>query len=168
MVVNGFTDAAIIKCLAPRDAQSSAQKIRLLTIWYGANDACLPGFRQHIPLEKYGSNLTHLVHMVSDPSSERYSAGTKVFLITPPPLNVHQWVSSTNCAGVPHERDRDFKVTAEYAQKVREVGASNKVPVVDVWKALWNAAGQTEAGLTKYLCDGLHLTADGYSVWTEQ
>ncbi|OCB89697.1 SGNH hydrolase [Sanghuangporus baumii] len=156
------------QCLARRNEQSSAQKIRLLTIWYGANDATLPGFRQHIPLEKFGANLTRLVNMVRDPSSEWFSSETKLFLITPPPFNVHQWVAGTNSAGVPHERDRDFKVTAEYAQKVREVGASEKIPVVDVWRALWNIAGQTERGLTKYLSDGLHLTGEGYSVGTKQ
>ncbi|KAL5490526.1 IAH1 [Sanghuangporus weigelae] len=152
------------QCLARRNEQSSAQKIRLLTIWYGANDASLPGFSQHIPLEKFGANLARLVNMVRDPSSEWFSSETKLFLITPPPFNVRQWVAGANSAGVPHERDRDFKVTAEYAQKVREVGAHEKIPVVDVWQALWNIAGQTEHSLTKYLSDGLHLTAEGYSV----
>ncbi|EJD06068.1 SGNH hydrolase [Fomitiporia mediterranea MF3/22] len=154
--------------LAPTSKQSYTQKIRLLTIWYGANDACLPSSVQHVPIDKYESNLTHLIHMVRDPSSTWHSPETRILLITPPPINLHQWLESKDPDGTTHKKDRDFGVTAEYAQKVRDVGAKEKIPVVDVWKALWDAAGQKEDALSRYLSDGLHLTPEGYSVVYEE
>jgi len=33
-----------------------------------------------------------------------------------------------------------------------------------VWTALWEAAGQDEGSLDKYLRDGLHLNAEGYTI----
>lgn len=60
--------------------------------------------------------------------------------------------------------DREFEVTKKYAEAVRDVATKEGLPVVDVWNALYNAAGREERALGKFLSDGLHLNAAGYEV----
>ncbi|PSS22646.1 hypothetical protein PHLCEN_2v3012 [Hermanssonia centrifuga] len=141
------------QCLTKRDQRQNAPKVRLLTIWFGANDACLPGFRQHVPLDLFSENLTKLIHMVSSAKSEYYSPETRVILLTPPPVNTNQ-----------RGNDRDFETTSKYADAVREVGKKENVPIVDVWTLLWEGCGKVEGNLTKYLTDGLHVNAEAYEV----
>lgn len=143
----------IYQCLANRSDQLHSPKVRLLTIWFGANDACIPSSKQHVPLERFQNNLLQLIDMVKSPTSQWYSPETKILLITPPPINTHQWTA-----------DRTFDNTAAYAQAVRDVGAKAGVPLVDAWQAIWNNASQDEQALSKYLSDGLHLTSVGYGV----
>lgn len=152
------------QCLVPHSDESKFPKTRLLTIWFGANDACLPFHFQHVPLEKYADNLRQFIHMVSHPDSAWYSPETKIILITPPPINSHQWRANLEARDPPLQMDRQFDVTAAYAQAVRDVGKEKNVLVVDAFQALWDVAGHEEQGLSKYLSDGLHLTVDGYEV----
>lgn len=62
------------------------------------------------------------------------------------------------------ELDRIFETTEEYAEAVKDVAREEEVGVVDAWTLLWEAAGKVEKNLDRYLCDGLHLTRDGYQV----
>lgn len=64
----------------------------------------------------------------------------------------------------PLSLDRYFEVTKAYAESVREVARSEGVALVDVWTSLWEAAGEDEKSLSKFLVDGLHLNAEGYRV----
>lgn len=64
----------------------------------------------------------------------------------------------------PGEMDRDFDVTKNYADAVKEVGKKENVPVVDCWTDLWEAAGKEQERLAEFLSDGLHLTGKGYEV----
>lgn len=73
-------------------------------------------------------------------------------MITPPPVNTHQWT------------DRIFEETKLYAEAAKEVGAQVGVPVADVWTEIWEAAGRDERACERYLLDGLHLNAAGYEV----
>lgn len=141
------------QCLSPPETQSLAQKIRLLTIWYGANDAEIPPYSQHVPLERYQTNLETLIHMAP--------RDTRVVLITPPPVNDLQWGKRVEI-GKPV--DRQFEVTKKYAEVAKSVGIKEGVPIVDTWTALWEAAGNEQKGLDKYLSDGLHLTIEGYNI----
>jgi lysophospholipase L1-like esterase len=85
-------------------------------------------------------------------------------LITPPPVNTYQRAADLASRDPPLALDREFNVTRAYAKAVREVGISENVEVVDIWTALWEAAGMDERALRKYLQDGLHLNAAGYDV----
>src|SRR4051812_46732930 len=109
-----------LKCLNKRQ-DTNAPKIRILSIWFGANDACVPPSRQHVPLDKFVSNLTHFIQMVHSPASDYYSPDTRILLLTPPPINHFQRED---------DKDRVFDVTAKYAQAVRDVGAKENIPVV--------------------------------------
>ena len=141
--------------------------MRLLTIWLGANDAALPPSGQHVPLDRYGTNLAKLVELVTSSSSPYYAPHTRLLLITPPPLNSHQWRVALRQGDAERELDRTFETTAKYAQRVRDVGKEVGVPVVDVWTRIWDAAGHVEEQLSEYSYDGLHLNERGYAVSTD-
>ncbi|EIN07809.1 SGNH hydrolase [Punctularia strigosozonata HHB-11173 SS5] len=145
-------------------SSSRGPKIHLIAIWYGANDAAIPPKAQHVPIEEFRANLEELVDVVRNPESKYYSPVTKIILITPPPVNTHQWGAFQASKVPPQPLDRDFEVTKAYAQAVRDVGAALSVPVADVWTPVWKAAGESEEALKAYLIDGLHLNADGYDI----
>jgi len=153
--------------LAKTGEHSLVPKVRLLTIWFGANDAALPFSGQHIPINEYEANLTTLVDMVVSPESAWYSPDTRIVLINPPPLANGQWEALLAAKQPPEKMNRDSNVTKEYAEKVVEVAKKKGVAVADVHTAIWDAAGRHEEGLQKYLSDGLHLTDDGYKVVSE-
>ena len=84
-LLNAFTRQVFAKA----SERQNVPKVQLLTIWFGANDAVLTGEQQHVPLEQYKANLSKLIHMVRDPSSEYYSPETRIILFTPPPVLTH-------------------------------------------------------------------------------
>ena len=132
-------------------------RVRLLTIWFGANDACLPEFTQHVPLSRFSENLATMVHAIRAPESSCYSPETRVLLITPPPIHVPSM-------GVDMQSTRTFEVTKAYAEEVKKVGEAENVPVVDAWTGVWKAAGKSKEGVKGFLTDGLHLSKAGYEV----
>ncbi|TDL27607.1 SGNH hydrolase [Rickenella mellea] len=150
--------------LTPATERKNAPIVRILTIWFGANDSCISPSRQHISLERFSANLEQMISMVSNPESKYYSPETHILLLTPPPINTFQRGPELESRNPPRLLDREFDVTAKYAQAVRDVGSKHTLPVVDVYKALWDAVGHEEKALNKYLSDGLHLTADGYTI----
>ena len=159
----------VFQFLAKQQEKQDAQRIRLLTIWFGCNDACLPGSRQHVPLTSFATNLATLIQMVRSPESPYYSPITKIILINPPPINSFQigpcLLDKVNPTLPPKYRfDWSFKVTKAYAEEVLKVGEKENVPVVDVWTRIWEAAGKNESSLETFLFDGLHLNEAGYQV----
>ena len=139
--------------------------MRLLTIWYGANDAALHPSVQHIPLTEYKANLKSLV---AKARSTPCTANARILLITPPPVGEKQRFEQSG------ESDRKAEVTKEYARAVGEVVKeineeldeqrieTERVLLVDMWTAVWEAAGGNEDGLRLLLSDGLHFTPQGY------
>ncbi|KAJ7685031.1 GDSL Lipase/Acylhydrolase [Mycena polygramma] len=152
------------QCLATRHDQQHVLKIRLLVVWFGANDACIKPSPQHVPLPKFINNIKDMVQLVQSAESPYYSPWTKIILVTPPPVNTHQRKADLSSREPPLELDRLFDTTKGYAEGVIEAAAASRVAVVDVWTAIWNAAGQEEGALSRYLSDGLHLTPEGYTV----
>jgi isoamyl acetate esterase len=137
--------------------QPQTPRVRLLTLWFGANDACLPEFRQHVPISRFSENLTTMLHIIRAPVSPWYSPETKLLLITPPPVHVPSM-------GADKQPTRTFDVTKAYAEEVIRVGQREDVPVVDVWTRVWEAAGKNKEALKEYFTDGLHLNEAGYKV----
>ncbi|KAG5647864.1 hypothetical protein DXG03_007788 [Asterophora parasitica] len=142
--------------------QLSPPKIRLLTIWYGANDSTISSSPHHVPLEKFASNLREWIDLVHSPNSPHYSPTTRIILISPPPVNADMRRADVESRNPPQKLDRDFEYTRKYAQAVREVAKDKNVGFTDVWTVLYEAAGKDEESLRKYLTDGLHLNRDGY------
>ena len=141
---------------AKQHEQHHVPTVKILTIWYGANDAAPAPSPQHVPIDRYKANLGHIIQMVKSSASAYYSPETRIILITPPPVNTKQWLKP--------ESPRVFETTRSYAEAVKEVGEKENVPVADIWTQMFDGAGRSEEGCEKYLSDGLHLNSDGYNV----
>ena len=150
--------AGLCQIIAKREGmQAHTPRVRLVTIWFGANDACLPGSLQHVPLSQFSENLATMVRAIKAPESPWYSPETKLLLITPPPIHVASMREDV-------QFQRTFDVTRGYAEEVKRVGKAEGVPVVDAWTRVWEAAGQSTEAVKVFLTDGLHLNKAGYEV----
>ncbi|OCT48300.1 Isoamyl acetate-hydrolyzing esterase 1 like protein [Cladophialophora carrionii] len=156
----------VLQRFLPADSVPSQMvpRVRLMTIFFGANDACVPGHPQHVPLQRYISSLRD---MISHPALKLHD--TQVILITPPPVDEYQLGG----------RDRTAEHTAKYARAALQIGQDCGLPVLDLWTIFMRRAGWTEGStdalagskdaprsevLGDLLIDGLHLTAKGYDV----
>ncbi|WVQ83514.1 hypothetical protein IAT38_005655 [Cryptococcus sp. DSM 104549] len=152
--------------------QGKAQHVKLITIWLGANDACLSPSPQHVPLEAYKQNLNHIIDLLRTPTSPWYAPETKIVLINPPPIIESAWLNSRvekwkqfGSVGPEPDQNRDAGVTRQYAEGCKEVAKAKGLPVVDLWTAVVEAAGgEGDDQLAPYFYDGLHLTSEGYAV----
>ncbi|CAJ1961856.1 unnamed protein product [Sphenostylis stenocarpa] len=133
-----------------------------LTVFFGANDACLPdrcSAFQHVPLQEYKRNLHSIVSFF-----KKLWPTTLVLLITPPPIDEearcrHPYVE--NPQGLP---ERTNNAAGEYAKACIAVAGEFGIPVVDIW----NKMQQHPEWETYYLSDGLHLTESGNQVVFEE
>lgn len=159
---------------ATRDERESgrAQPARLMTIWFGANDAVVPGGWQHVPLERFRANLKAIVERVRDPKSKWYSPQTRIVLMSCPPVvvaarhaaQIAKWKEFGSQGEHPWP-DRNPENTKKYAMAAVEVGKELGVTTLDVYHALCDAAGSEEqSALGRFLYDGLHLNSEGYGV----
>jgi isoamyl acetate esterase len=139
-------------------------------IFFGANDATLPGNFQHVPLEIFRENLRNLVQ-----HSAVVAQQPRIILLTPPPVNQYQleaWDEATDTL----QPSRTALHTKLYADTAREVGTSLNLPVADIWTAFMKVAGWKEgqplpgsrdvpenAKLASLLTDGAHILADDCS-----
>jgi lysophospholipase L1-like esterase len=79
---------------------------RLVVIWLGANDACLPEIPQHVPLIEYEANLRQMVSMIRaranggndikavtevEAKAATPKNGVHILLLTPPPYDGVKW-----------------------------------------------------------------------------
>jgi lysophospholipase L1-like esterase len=165
------TDQAvdILPRILPNPAQA---KIRIFVVFFGANDARLPGSGdgtspdQHVPLRAYKENLRKIV--THDQIKEHKP---KIIVITPPPVDEHLLA----------RKNRKASITAQYAEIVRDLSKELTdegldVKCLDIWTAFmqkcgWKSGGSligaTEVeqdpivGLPSLLSDGLHFNAGG-------
>ena len=161
---NGELNNKRLQVFAKKEEQAYVPAVRLLTIWFGANDSVLPSERQHVPLAQFVANLKHLIAMVRSPSSEYYSPKTRILLISPPPVNTYQRGAELASRDPPRACDREFEYTKLYARAVVKTAQDEGVAIADVWTVIWKAAGEEERALSAYLSDGLHLNEKGYEV----
>ncbi|KAK2811100.1 hypothetical protein FQN50_002436 [Emmonsiellopsis sp. PD_5] len=145
------------------------------TVFFGANDAVLPGFHQHVPLNVYEDSLTKIL---THPAVQAH--GTKLLLLTPPPVNEYQFFTH-GPEPEPVSLQRRASQTKLYADAARRVGQTLNVPVVDIWTAFMTAVGWKEgeplAGskeappnekLEALLSDGLHFNPPAYKIMYEE
>ncbi|KAJ5045372.1 hypothetical protein NUH16_002189 [Penicillium rubens] len=138
------------------------------TIFFGANDACVPTHDQHVPLDQYKKNLKTIIQ---HPATR--AQNPRLMLITPPPVNEYQIEEFDASKNTPFP-SRTASFTKSYALAACEVGASLNVPVVDLWSAFMKITGWKEGDpligardvprndkLASLLTDGLHLTPAG-------
>ncbi|MCJ1316743.1 hypothetical protein MMC15_002064 [Xylographa vitiligo] len=134
---SGYNTAHANKVL-PRFMPSTEQaRVRIMVIWFGANDACLPGSssQQHIPLEEFKQNLKDIVNHDSVRDQQ-----PSIILITPPPVDEYGLEAAGLLNGT-SEVSRTAEHTKKYADACVEIGREIKVPVLDLWSALMTRAG---------------------------
>ncbi|WVW79006.1 hypothetical protein I302_100969 [Kwoniella bestiolae CBS 10118] len=156
----------------PSSSPYRPQQIRLVTIWFGANDAVLPEFLQHIPLEEYTFNLNKILEKLTSMGSP-YTVASQdgplnIVLITPPPL-YPDMMGDEDFAG-----QRDLENTRRYAEAVLDLGKKWKakesqggnwrIATVDMFDGILGEAGGKGEKLRPYFTDGLHLSTLGYTV----
>ncbi|KAL1968069.1 hypothetical protein VTN77DRAFT_2199 [Rasamsonia byssochlamydoides] len=110
-------------------------KIRLLTIFFGTNDAAWND-HQFVPLDRYRENLRDMVCLAK-------GRGIPVILIGPGPVDEYapmvQGSASEN-----GEYERTTLRNREYANAACEVAAETDVPFIDLWMALLRSEGWEE------------------------
>ncbi|KAI7177474.1 hypothetical protein D0869_07261 [Hortaea werneckii] len=171
-------------------AKNETSQIKLFVLFFGANDARLPSTgepEQHVPLESFKANLRAVATL---PQLREHHPGSKVLLITPPPVDERLCEADDAGKGIFHPR-RTAETTALYAQAVRDVGAElnsasggdavGDVAVLDLWGCFMRVAGWVpgepligskdveqvdpgKGGLERLLKDGVHLTGEGNRV----
>jgi isoamyl acetate esterase len=143
--------------------------IQFCTIFFGANDATLPGSDQHVPIEEYGQNIDFMIREIRNvcgrihPSSSSSSTTTTtttstfpIILMTPPPIDEEAWAACRNI----EISDRTNENALRYGIKLKEIATKHDhCEVLDTWELL---EGQSSRAIrTKHLCDGLHLNQSG-------
>ena len=156
-------------------------EVLFATVFFGANDAALPGERQHVPPEEYARNLRLIVdHVRGSGTPGRTAPGegegegggggggggggcpasVPVILFTPPPVDADAWYAAR---GEPEDKeranDRANDNSRMYGDLVKEVGRETDCPVLDVFDLLGGNGPVEEFG--KHLRDGLHLSESG-------
>ncbi|PVU90078.1 hypothetical protein BB559_004803 [Furculomyces boomerangus] len=154
--------------------------IKLVTIFFGANDATTTDFPQHVPLDEYKQNIIDMVNHIKDPASEYYMPETKVILITPPPICEAMWGAKLLELGYP-TTNRTNERAKMYADALIEVGETLNVPVINLWKEFMQKIEELRSnhdpnnptenfenniesgkfGFDRFLYDGLHPNSGG-------
>lgn len=133
-----------------------------VTVFFGANDACLPdryAAFQHVPLDEYKHNLRSIVS-----SFKKRWPKTFILLITPPPIDEDERLRrpyAENPSGLP---ERTNEAAGAFARACVETAGECGIPVLDLWTRMQQHPDWRKA----YLRDGLHLTPDGNKVVFEE
>ncbi|XP_010529187.1 PREDICTED: GDSL esterase/lipase At5g45920 [Tarenaya hassleriana] len=133
-----------------------------VTVFFGANDACLPercSAFQHVPLLEYKQNLRSLVSFLKNRWPE-----TCIILITPPPIDEEarlRYPYIENTTGLP-ERTND--ASGSYAKACVDVAEECGIAAIDIWTKMQ----QIESWRAECLWDGLHLSRVGNKVVLEE
>eukprot|EP00591_Stephanopyxis_turris_P005298 CAMPEP_0195525180 /NCGR_PEP_ID=MMETSP0794_2-20130614/25481_1 /TAXON_ID=515487 /ORGANISM="Stephanopyxis turris, Strain CCMP 815" /LENGTH=265 /DNA_ID=CAMNT_0040655575 /DNA_START=81 /DNA_END=878 /DNA_ORIENTATION=+ len=142
------------------------------TVFFGANDAALPGERQHVPLDEYGENLVKIVTSIREQigadifSTEQNSnndescGATKqvpIILFTPPPVDEEMWRRESD-SSVPNRLN---EVAKQYGEKVKSVANEYNCSVLDVFELLGGNDEPAKNTYGRHLRDGLHLSESG-------
>ncbi|XP_056175755.1 GDSL esterase/lipase At5g45920 isoform X1 [Syzygium oleosum] len=155
-----------------------------ITVFFGANDACLPdrcSAFQHVPLHEYKQNLhsiistfklfhaPRLAHVKDHPArgvcratllrrgGKKRWPKTQILLISPPPIDEDarlKFPYVDNPMGMP---ERTNEAAGAYAKACVSVAAECGFPVVDLWTKMQRFPDWGKACLR----DGLHLTQTG-------
>jgi lysophospholipase L1-like esterase len=137
---SGYTSQLALHILPQFMPGPSQANVRLMTVFFGANDACVPGNAQHVPLDEY---IACSKAIVQHPAVLAHHA--KILLITPGPVDEHQLEPNDLATGY-SGLQRTAENTKRYADACRELGKQLDTPVVDLWTVFMEAAGWKEGG----------------------
>ncbi|CCG82439.1 GDSL Lipase/Acylhydrolase family protein [Taphrina deformans PYCC 5710] len=160
---SGYTTVQALDLL-PRIFPHRDDDVKVVVLFFGANDATLPGTIQHVPLDDYLKNCEALL--------TSSALRGKVIAVTPPPIE-----------GYSHDvvfgATRTAEVTHEYGVALKELCQRLQVPCADVWNEFmvaidWKVEhgkplpGSLKVPKNERLCsffrDGLHPIGSGYKI----
>jgi len=152
--------------------------VKLVTIFFGANDASCSKLnpRHHVPIPTFESNLEKIVNLCK----LNYGEKVRIVFITPPPVHhqsrlefqIKRW-GKDKATG---ELERNMELSSQYASSVMKVAKKMNYPSLNIWQMMQDAtridgdnendnANSSDGGdnerWSKYLSDGLHLSAEG-------
>jgi lysophospholipase L1-like esterase len=109
--------------------------IRVMTIFFGANDSCFETERnnQCVPLPDFRSNLIKIIRTIQARKNPH------IILITNPPVDERTQRLLDNAKGCDLRRSAEH--TKKYADAIRNVGKSLSIPVLDLWTEIMTKAG---------------------------
>ena len=139
------------------------ERVAFMTIFLGANDACLPktadGVQlQHVPVEEYGENLEKISRFAFEKLGVDYK---KQIIISPPPVDDVAWLNSMRLKYEENvkESNRFNSAVVKYAEKSREVSEKLGTRHLPLYDIMINFEKDKECGYwKKFLNDGLHLS----------
>ena len=155
--LSGFTlpmgFGALQKFLPLSMPRSSWPKIKIVTVWFGANDSCVPGESQHVDLQLYVDTMKKVIEypLLNQEDPNR----TRIIIITPPPVNEHQFERSPS-GGF----QRRAGITSQYARAAREAAKAHGVFFLDLWTALMHKVGWVESMGYECCCDHIPRHTD--------
>ncbi|PVI05609.1 SGNH hydrolase [Periconia macrospinosa] len=175
---SGYTSRQALEVLPHIIPTPHKNPIRLLLIFFGANDASLPKVQnnQHVPLDEYRDNLAKIIQHPQVAAHD-----PKIVLVAPPPINEYLQWNSDQSKGL-NSLSRKAPITKSYADAAVQVAENLGVPVIDLWKAFMAKAGldlstwkdgdaipgsmETEPNdaLVELMYDGLHFNPAGYDI----
>ncbi|KAK6932653.1 SGNH hydrolase-type esterase domain [Dillenia turbinata] len=145
----------VLERIFPATAGGGEDAPLAVTVFFGANDACLAdrcSAFEHVPLDEYKQNLRAIVSFFK----KRWPK-TQIILITPPPIDEEsrlQYPYIENPNGLP---ERTNEAAGNYAKACIHVAGECGLPVIDIWTKMQELSDWKKS----YLRDGLHLTEAG-------
>ncbi|KFK31506.1 hypothetical protein AALP_AA6G121500 [Arabis alpina] len=152
----------VMERVFPAAEEKGGESPAAVTVFFGANDACLPercsGF-QHVPLHEYKQNLRSIISFLKN----RWPH-TVIILVTPPPIDEEarlRYPYTENMTGIP---ERTNEAAGSYAKASLTVAKECQIAAIDLWSKMQEILNwQTEC-----LWDGLHLSRVGNKVVFEE
>jgi lysophospholipase L1-like esterase len=133
-----------------RATRPGAPPTLLVTIFLGANDACLIGMgkqqKEYVPLAHFEENIREFVETILIQDN---MADTKIILISTPPINIPDPLPDDDDIPVTKQDQRKshsyltYMSKKRYAEKIMEIAKSyeetGRVAGLDLWRALIDA-----------------------------
>ena len=134
-----------------------AKRPGFCTIMFAINDSYVDKGRKgpRISIKEYEDRLRSFVRFLRHHAIEP-------ILMTPNPMTSTVRASKREpFASQP--KGMNFLLEA-YCERMRKVAKEESVPFLDIYAALWKAGGGTEAGVDKWLTDGMHPNPAGHQL----
>eukprot|EP00548_Thalassiothrix_antarctica_P003873 CAMPEP_0194134068 /NCGR_PEP_ID=MMETSP0152-20130528/4146_1 /TAXON_ID=1049557 /ORGANISM="Thalassiothrix antarctica, Strain L6-D1" /LENGTH=262 /DNA_ID=CAMNT_0038829607 /DNA_START=161 /DNA_END=949 /DNA_ORIENTATION=- len=131
--------------------------VRLITIFFGANDASHPELNphHHIPVQEFESNLERLLMLCE----EHYGKEVGILFLTAPPV-VHKqrlaYQKQRYGDKATGNLERNLTLSESYADATLRVATKHNKPSIHLWKEM-----QDEKEWESLFTDGLHFSKEG-------
>ncbi|XP_040375531.1 GDSL esterase/lipase At5g45920 isoform X2 [Rosa chinensis] len=144
----------VLERVFPGSQDGGGEAPLAVTVFFGANDACLPdrcsGF-QHVPVDEYKQNLRSIVSFLKQWPT------THIILITPPPIDEDGRLQFPYIENPLNQPERTNEAAGAFAEACVAVARESGLPVIDLWTKMQQFPDWQKA----HLRDGLHLTLRG-------